>query len=281
MMKINRLLTVIVLTGIIFGQYNPDNHVVTTSMYYMNYVEDGSWDEFFELAEEEFTKMNRADKNLVSLLVLGHRHSGARNEVVQIAEWKSIADADKSTVGTADMRKKAWPNEEKRKAFNKKYGRYWNSKHTDLHVRELVTSRVKRNNKSTTENTVVTVVEWYLKPMSEVEGGTVAEREALFDEFHKKVIMRNDKILSRREMKHYWTGSLGGGTTPVVFVTEYPNMAIADDVTRNRETIQKSWPDEDDRKAFFEKRNKYIDFGHNLGHRDIALHTNWVKLAKR
>jgi len=280
-MKINRLFTVIVLTGIIFGQYNPDNHVVTTSMYYMNYVEDGSWTEFFELAEEEFTKMNRADKYLVSLLVLGHRHSGSRNEVVQIAEWKSIADADKSTVGLADMRKKAWPNEEKRKAFNEKYGRYWESKHTDLHVRELVTSRVKRNNKSTTENTVVSVVEWYLKPMSEVEGGTVAEREALFDEFHKKVIMRNDKILSRREMKHYWTGSLGGGVTPVVFVTEYPNMAVADDVTRNRETIQKAWPDEEKRAAFFEKRNKYIDRGHNLGHRDIALHTNWVKLAKR
>ena len=121
MIKINRLFTVIALTGIIFGQYNPDNHVVTTSMYYMNSVEDGSWTEFFELAEEEFTKMNRADKYLVSLLVLGHRHSGSRNEVVQIAEWKSIADADKSTVGLADMRKKAWPNEEKRKAFNNKY----------------------------------------------------------------------------------------------------------------------------------------------------------------
>ncbi len=225
--------------------------------------------------------MNGADKYLVSLLVLGHRHSGSRNEVVQIAEWKSIADADKSTVGTADMRKKAWPNEGKRKAFNKKYGRYWSSKHTDLAVRELVTSRVKRNHKKTTENTVVSVVEWYLKPMSEVEGGTVAEREALFDEFHKKVIMRNDKILSRREMKHYWTGSLGGGVTPVVFVTEYPNMAVADDVTRNRETIQKAWPDEEKRKAFFAKRNKYIDREHNLGHRDIALHTNWVKLAKR
>jgi len=204
-MKINRLFTVIILTGIIFGQYNPDNHVVTTSMYYMNSVEDGSWDEFFELAEEEFTKMNR----------------------------------------------------------------------------ELVTSRVKRNNKSTTENNVVTVVEWYLKPMSKVEGGTVEEREALFDEYHKKVIMRNNKILSRREMRHYWTGSLGGGTTPYVIVTEFANIVDADAVGINNETIQKSWPDEEKRKAFFEKRNKYIDREHNLGHRDIALHTNWVKLAKR
>ena len=280
-MKTKILFTLAIMTGVMFGQYNPDNHVVTTSMYYMNYVEDGSWDEFFELAEEEFTKMNRADKYLVSLLVLGHRHSGSLNEVVQIAEWKSIADADKSTVGLADMRKKSWPNEEKRKAFNKKYGRYWESKHTDLAVRELVTSRVKRNNKRTTEDNVVTVVEWYLKPMSKVEGGTVEEREALFDEYHKKVIMRNDKILSRREMRHYWTGSLGGGTIPYVIVTEFANIVDADAVGINSETIQKSWPDEEKRKAFFEKRNKYIDRGHNLGHRDIALHTNWVKLAKR
>jgi hypothetical protein len=117
--------------------------------------------------------------------------------------------------------------------------------------------------------------------MSKVEGGTVEEREALFDEYHKKVIMRNNKILSRREMRHYWTGSLGGGTTPYVIVTEFANIVDADAVGINNETIQKSWPDEEKRKAFFEKRNKYIDREHNLGHRDIALHTNWVKLAKR
>ena len=58
MMKINRLLSVIVLTGIIFGQYNSDNHVVTTSMYYLKYNPDGSWAELDELMEEEFTKMN-------------------------------------------------------------------------------------------------------------------------------------------------------------------------------------------------------------------------------
>ena len=49
--------------------------------------------------------------------------------------------------------------------------------------------------------------------MSEVEGGQ-KEREALSDEFHKKVIIRNEQILSRREMHHYCTGSFGG-TTPV------------------------------------------------------------------
>ena len=263
-----------------FGQYNPDNHVVTISMNYMNNmdeVEDGSWTKMGELMEEESSKMNRLDKDMISSLVLGHGWSGSLNEVVYIREWKSIADADKSTVGTGDMRKEGWPNDEKRKAFFTAYRKYWTGKHKDLAVMEMVTSRLKRNKKEITENSVVTVIEYYLKPMSQVEGGSVEEREALFNEYFNKVIMKNDKIISRRELKHYWSGSLGGGKIPVLLVTEYTNITDAVTGTGNTEAIKKAWPDEEERKAFFEKRNKYIAWGH----KDIGIHTNWVKMAKR
>ncbi len=275
-MKTKILFTLAIMTGVMFGQYNPDNHVVTISMNYMNNmdeVEDGSWTKMGELMEEESSKMNRLDKDMISSLVLGHRWSGSLNEIVYMREWKSIADADKSTVGTGDMRK----NDEKRKAFFTAYRKYWTGKHKDLAVMEMVTSRVKRNKKKITENSVVTVIEYYLKPMSQVEGGSVEEREALFNEYFNKVIMKNDKIISRRELKHYWSGSLGGGKIPVHNVTEYANMVDADNTSINADTIKKAWPDEDERKAFFEKRNKYIAWGH----KDIAVHTNWVKLAKR
>jgi len=279
-MKTKILFTLAIMTGVMFGQYNPDNHVVTISMNYMNNmdeVEDGSWTKMGELMEEESSKMNRLDKDMISSLVLGHRWSGSLNEIVYIREWKSIADADKSTVGTGDMRKKGWPNDEKRKAFFTAYRKYWTGKHKDLAVMEMVTSRLKRNKKEITENSVVTVIEYYLKPMSQVEGGSVEEREALFNEYFNKVIMKNDKIISRRELKHYWSGSLGGGKIPVLLVTEYTNITDAVTGTGNTEVIKKAWPDEDERKAFFEKRNKYIAWGH----KDIAVHTNWVKLAKR
>jgi hypothetical protein len=279
-MKTKILFTLAIMTGVMFGQYNPDNHVVTFSKYYLNNwneVEDGSLTKLFELMEEESSKMNALDKELVSLLVLGHRDSGSLNEVVRMAEWKSIADADKSTVGAGDMRKKAWPNDEKRKAFFDEYMKYWEPKHTDLAVMELVTSRIKRNKKKITEFTVVRTVELNLKPMGDVEGGSVEEREALFDEYFNKVIMKNDKIISRRELKHYWSGSLGGGKIPVLLVTEYTNITDAVTGTGNTEVIKKAWPDEEERKAFFEKRNKYIAWGH----KDIGIHTNWVKMAKR
>ena len=279
-MKTKILFTLAIMTGVMFGQYNPDNHVVTISMNYMNNmdeVEDGSWTKMGELMEEESSKMNRLDKDMISSLVLGHRWSGSLNEIVYIREWKSIADADKSTVGTGDMRKKAWPNDEKRKAFFTAYRKYWTGKHKDLAVMEMVTSRLKRNKKEITENSVVTVIEYYLKPMSQVEGGSVEEREALFNEYFNKVIMKNDKIISRRELKHYWSGSLGGGKIPVLLVTEYTNITDAVTGTGNTEVIKKAWPDEEERKAFFEKRNKYIAWGH----KDIGIHTNWVKMAKR
>ena len=279
-MKTKILFTLAIMTGVMFGQYNPDNHVVTISMNYMtnmDEVEDGSWTKMGELMEEVSSKMNRLDKDMISSLVLGHRWSGSLNEIVYMREWKSIADADKSTVGTGDMRKKGWPNDEKRKAFFTAYRKYWTGKHKDLAVMEMVTSRVKRNKKKITENSVVAVIEYYLKPMSQVEGGSVEEREALFNEYFNKVIMKNDKIISRRELKHYWSGSLGGGKIPVHNVTEYANMVDADNTSINADTIKKAWPDEDERKAFFEKRNKYIAWGH----KDIAVHTNWVKLAKR
>jgi len=246
-------------------------------MYYLKFNPDGSGAELREMMEEEFTKMNQLDKELVSLMVLGHRWSGSAGEIVQVAEWKSIADADESTRNTGDMRRKAWPNEEKRKAFFEKYGKYWKSKHTDLAVDQMVTSRIKRNNKRTTENTVVTVMEYYLKRISEVEGGSFEEREALFDEYFNKVIMKNNKILSRRELHHYWSGTLHGDKRAFKVITEYASLEDADNNSINAEAINKAWPDEDDRKAFFKKRNKYLAWGH----RDIALRNNLVKLNKR
>ena len=120
-------------------------------------------------------------------------------------------------------------------------------------------------------------MELYLKPMSEVEGGSAAEREALRDEYFEKVINKNDKILSWMELRHYWSGFVGGGDTPIIVVTEYANLEDADNTSINREAILKAWPDEEERQAFFQKANKY----NGWGHKDIGLYNNVVKLNKR
>ncbi len=276
-MKIKTLLIWATMTVCLFAQYNPDNRVVTISKYEFKQNPDGNTQDWFERAEEYYTKMNRQDKNLISFKFLTHRWTGAAKDILQIAEWKSIADADASQASAGDMRRKAWPNDEKRGEFFGAYSKYYTGYHEDVAVTELVTSRVKRHKKSLNDTSIVVIMELYLKPMSEVEGGSAAEREALRDEYFEKVINNNDKILSWMELRHYWSGFVGGGDTPIIVVTEYANLEDADNTSINREAILKAWPDEEERQAFFQKANKY----NGWGHKDIGLYNNVVKLNKR
>ena len=234
-MKIKTLLIWATMTVCLFAQYNPDNRVVTISKYEFKQNPDGNTQDWFERAEEYYTKMNRLDKNLISFKFLTHRWTGAAKDILQIAEWKSIADADASQASAGDMRRKAWPNDEKRGEFFGAYSKYYTGYHEDVAVTELVASRVKRHKKSLNENSIIVIMELYLKPMSEVEGGSAAEREALRDEYFKKVINKNDKILSWMELRHYWSGFVGGGDTPIIVVTEYANLEDADNTSINRE----------------------------------------------
>ena len=276
-MKIKTLLIWATSTVCLFAQYNPDNRVVTISKYEFKQNPDGNTQDWFERAEEYYTKMNRLDKNIISFKFLTHRWTGAAKDILQIAEWESISDADASQASAGDMRRKAWPNDEKRGEFFGAYSKYYTGYHEDVAVTELVTSRVKRHKKSLNENSIIVIMELYLKPMSEVEGGSAAEREALRDEYFEKVINKNDKILSWMELRHYWSGFVGGGDTPIIVVTEYANLEDADNTSINREAILKAWPDEEERQAFFQKANKY----NGWGHKDIGLYNNVVKLNKR
>ncbi|HIN62528.1 MAG TPA: hypothetical protein EYM89_07220 [Candidatus Marinimicrobia bacterium] len=276
-----RILTVfsVFLSTTLFAQYNPENHVVTVSSYdlrYLSDVEEGSSEERKELFETYFKKMNESSDLLISNLVLGHYLGGSSNQVKQMAEWKSLADADAWLVSGGDRRKKAWPDKEERKAFLDKYNKYWVGNHTDLAVRELVASRVKRYNKGADENTIVSVQTRNLKPMSEVEEGSSEEREKLLDEFFEKAVMKNDKVLSHRELRHYWSGTLGGGDFYYVEVREYKSL---EDMNNPgwAEVNEKAWPDEEERKAYWEKVGKYF----NPGHTDLGIHWNFVKLTKR
>ena len=267
------------LSNVLFGQYNPDNHVVTVVIYdlkYLNEVEEGSAEERKELFETYYKKMNDASDRMISSLVLGHYMGGSSNQVKQISEWKSLADADAWVTSGAERRKKMFPKEDERKAFFEKYSKYWVGNHNDLAVRELVANRVKRYKKNVDENTIVNIQTINLTPMSEVEDGTSKEREEVLDEYFKKAVMKNDKVLSHRELRHYWSGSAGGGVYYYVQVREYKSL---EDMNKPgwADVHKKAWPNEKKREEFFEKAGKYFAPGHT----DLGTHWNWVNLSKR
>ena len=158
--------------GQLQAQYNPDNHVVTLSKYYlepMSSIENGSAEERKEVMEENAKKMNPLQTKLISSMTLWHYWTGKSNEVLEIHEWASLTDADATIIESQDTRKKAWRKDEDREEFMSNFNKYWTGKHTDVGVMELNMDMVKRASRPYKDNTFVTLTKYYLKPLSKVE----------------------------------------------------------------------------------------------------------------
>ena len=274
------LLVCTMVIGLLPAQYNPDNHVVTLSKYYLeplSSVENGSAEERKEVMEENAKKMNPLQTKLISNMTLWHYWTGTSNEVLVINEWASIADADETIRTTADTRKKAWRKDEDREEFMAKFNKYWVGKHTDLSILELNMDLLKRPVRKHKENTFVSITQYNLARLSTVEEGSAEERKEMLQTHFDKIVKKNNRIISSMFLQHYWSGSAGGPEGwPVIIITEY--ASIEDALDEDDSALwEAAWPDEEEREAFRKKFGAYWSKGK---HTDLELRTNWVALRK-
>ena len=86
------------------------------------------------------------------------------------------------------------------------------------------------------------------------EDGSRSELDSLMTVWHDMVIVKNDKVVSEKVLRHYW----GHDMRDWVFVTEYASWAdieAAGDM--QGKLVEAAWPDKMDRKKFFSAFNKY------------------------
>ena len=279
-MRFTIYLISIALSGIVQAQYDPENHVVTLSKYYLepiSEVEDGSAEERKEVLEEDAKKLNALETKLLSSMTLGHFWSGRTNEVLVVNEWASVSDADETIRTRGETRKKAWRKDDDRQEHMSKFNKYWIGKHTDVGLYELNMKMLKRPSRKYKDNTVVTMTRYYLAPLSKIEDGSGDERDEMLQSWFDNVIDKDDKVLSHMMLQHYWSGSAGGPHGwPIVIVNEYATIedALNEDVS---ELVEAAWPDEEERKAFMKKYRAYWSNGK---HEDLSISNNWVNLRK-
>ena len=87
------------------------------------------------------------------------------------------------------------------------------------------------------------------------EDGSAAERDSLLAEWFEAVTMKNDKILSVKELRHYY----GGNSHDWVAIIEYKSwedFAAADKI--NQELFNSKWPDEKERAEVTRMFRKYF-----------------------
>jgi hypothetical protein len=79
-------------------------------------------------------------------------------------------------------------------------------------------------------------------------------------EFHEKVTMKNEHILSTTVLQHHFTED----SSEILFITVYPSWtAMETAIKRNDELAAQAWPDEKEREAFFKKQSKFYDTPHS------------------
>ncbi|MBT6942853.1 MAG: hypothetical protein HN999_06550 [Candidatus Marinimicrobia bacterium] len=276
-MKRLGILLVLMLTTVSYAQYYEGNTVIAWSKYKFKPVSevDGhkSGDRGKALLEYH-TARNAKTKLLQSSLFLTHYWTGKVTDVNFLNEFKNMEDATLYSGTGGDLNEKTWPNEDERKAAVSGNNKYFQRYHEDVHLFENRKKLEKKKKKSKDNpNTVVAVTTRYWKPLSQVEGGSADERDKLMQKYHKKVTMKNDKIISQRTVTHLWTGALSNGYYPITRITEFASMADADDLETGPKLYEKAFKSKEDREAF----NKYWA---PASHEDIGLFWNQSRYNK-
>ena len=268
---IKSLLITTIMVGSIFAQYTKGNTVIAWSKYKfkaISEVDDGTGKDRSESIKAYHKGRNAKANQLLSSLFLTHYWTGSVRDVHIINEFKNMEDATDYSGNSSDLNKKAWPNDEKRKAALTANGKYFQSFHEDLYIFENNVNLEKKKKKSKENpNTVVAVTTSYWKPLSKVEGGSADERDKMMKEYFKKVTMKNDKILSQRWVTHLWTGALTNGYYPITLITEFASMEDADDLETEPKIFDKAFKTDDEKKA-------YGKYWAPASHEDIGLFWN-------
>lgn len=102
----------------------------------------------------------------------------------------------------------------------------------------------------------VTTMHWNM----DLEDFSMDEWKDTEMEYHEKVTMKNEYILSTTVLQHHFTED----SSEILFITVYPSwMAMEAAVKRNDELAVQAWPDEKEREAFFKKQNKFYATPHS------------------
>ena len=124
-------------------------------------------------------------------------------------------------------------------------------------------------NAQAAKNTVFTVQTQYAKSMMDsTERATLA---SMLQEYHTKVTMKNEFVLSEKTMWHFWTED----SRELVTISEYTDWSSIEKAgDRSGELEKQAWPDSKQRADFMKKMSSY--FSH---HKD-AIYNGLPKLTK-
>lgn len=88
----------------------------------------------------------------------------------------------------------------------------------------------------------------------ELEGFSMDEWKSVEQEYHEKVVMKNEYVLSSTVLQHHFTGN----SSEVLFITVFSSWNNIDLAIQRTEDLEAAaWPDKEQREAFLANRDKF------------------------
>lgn len=108
-----------------------DNNIMVVTTWTITAPEDGTFSEYDSLTAIINDKVVSKNSKIISRSVVRHLWGSDSRQVVIITEYANMDDIELAGEEGDKLFKKAFPSEEDRKAFGKKFGKYWKGYHAD------------------------------------------------------------------------------------------------------------------------------------------------------
>ncbi len=211
--------------------------------------QEGTAERWLEIEKDYHEKVTMKNEFIVGTEVYNHYFTEDNSEVLFISQYNSWVDIQKANDRTNELIEAAWPDSVEREKAAKERNSYYAKSHSD----EIYSTTPYYKEFVESDEPMIRYIR--VNKLAFPEDGKVSEIRALEKEFHEAVTYKNEYIKGFAAGRHAW------GADGQDWVTVYSLESLADIekmFDRSEELIETAWPDEEERKAFMKKRNKYL-----------------------
>ena len=210
--------------------------------------------DWYDHEKEYLDKVTMKNDHVMGTSVLRHVYTEDNSEVILVSVYKTWNDIELASAKYDELEAAAWPNRNDRRAFFREWNKYYENRHSDEIYETLAGAKLPAQ---PNDSSVIVYIQKVYRAYP--EDGTNAEFEALRLEYAQKVIHKNPYVKAYYPMRHAW-GSDNRELVDVFIVDSVCDVAMMNQSYDDLENA--AWPNEKDRKAFFEKLDKYYSGQH-------------------
>jgi len=231
--------------------------IIVVTKAHANYdYNEGNMKDWFTLEKEYFDKVTAKNEYIMGSNVLVHMFTEDASELLFVRVCKDWTSIEKAAERDGELAKEAWPDDADRSDFFSKQAKYYTTQHSDEIYQALAGGKFIDKSERGDEPVIYYVQISHLAFPEDSEPGEI---QKLRKEYLENVIYKNSFIQAYYPYRHLY----GADSREFVEVYELKSFGDVEKALDEMGTLSKEhWPDDEARKEFYTKYNKYFTGWH-------------------